>query len=127
MGVVRSDGGDPGTPQQGEEPRCINSVEVYTQVPGCIVPGQGTEVDQLPPAALQYGAGEAPSDSLSPSQPPQEEVVSAHRQAQLGPVFPNLLLNPVCPGSLCVRWRVELGDTQSLPPRGHLGWHRAGT
>lgn len=59
MGVVGSDRGDPGTPQQGEEPRGIDSVEVYTQVPGCIVPGQGTEVFS--------DSGGAPPGSQTPS------------------------------------------------------------
>jgi hypothetical protein len=46
VGVVRSDRWYPSTPKQGEEPRCVDSVEVHTQVPGRIVPGQGTEVVQ---------------------------------------------------------------------------------
>lgn len=42
MGVVRGDRRDPRAPQQGEEPRGIDCVEVHAQVPGCIVPvGQG--------------------------------------------------------------------------------------
>lgn len=42
MGVVGGDRWDSCTPQQREEPRCIDRVEVHTQVPGRIVPvGQG--------------------------------------------------------------------------------------
>lgn len=43
VGIVRGDGWDPRTPQQGEEPWRIDRVEVHTQVPGRVVPvGQGT-------------------------------------------------------------------------------------
>lgn len=38
VGVVRGDGWDARAPHQGEEPRCIDRVEVHTQVPGSVVP-----------------------------------------------------------------------------------------
>lgn len=38
VGVVGGDGWDPHAPQQGEEPRRVDRVEVHTQIPGCVVP-----------------------------------------------------------------------------------------
>lgn len=98
MGVVRSDGGDPCTPQQGEEPRCIDSVQVHTQVPRCIVPGQGTEVfscfavgswRSAPPIARYFLSHPRRKVCLCPG--------GQHRS-----VVPISLPNPVCPGSLCI-------------------------
>lgn len=99
MGVVRSDRWNPGTPQQGEEPRCIDGVEVHTQVPGCIVPGQRGRGWS---AALLPELGKHPKQTVSFTVT-QEDDVSVSMligQAQFCPVLPISCLNPVC-SALC--------------------------
>lgn len=78
MGVVGSDGGDPGTPQQGEEPRRIDSVEVYTQVPGRIVPEEG----QRSLAALLWKAGGACQTLSQPTQEEEHPLIARHFLSQ---------------------------------------------
>lgn len=126
MGVVRSDGWNPGTPEQGEEPRSVDSVEVYTQVPGCIVPGQGTEVGQLSLGALLHEAGGAPRQTVTLTATPggRHVCVQAHRTSPALPSASRPTSKPCvfCPVPTCHRWRVKLGvHSPSLPPSGAPG------
>lgn len=116
MGVVRSDRWNPGTPQQGEEPRCVDGVEVHTQVPGCIVPGQGAEAGQLP-CCLSWGST---PNRLSPSRSPRRmRCLCPCSQDTVCPVLPISRPNPVC-STLCPHV-LGGGSNWGIPPPGAPG------
>lgn len=70
VGVVGGDRGDPCAPQQGEEPRRVDRVEVHAQVPGRVVPAGQADRGCQP---SEWGLG--PSWDASGACPPLETAL----------------------------------------------------